>query len=238
MRLTFLLIILITISNFLKSESMINSIIDKKLNYNLKFKNISSGHAYIIINEDSLNNNKVLKLKSEIKTNKYLDVFYRIRDDISIYMNERNFSLLKVINKIKEGSYNKNHEATISKDKRNVISKGREKKINGNIYSPLSIIFSLRNEDLNDNDEYYFNSYSTGTLKDITVYVKGREVVKTPYGTFEAILVSPKSNNKKKIFKNNGDMKIWFTNDKNRIPIKIEIKISYGSIILLLDNIK
>ena len=131
MRLNVLIVALVLLSNFLKSDTIINSIIDKKLNYNLEFKNISSGHAYIVINEDSLNNHKVLKLRSEIKTNKILDLVYKIRDDISIYMNERNFSLLKVINRIKEGNYNKNHEATLSKDKRNVISKGRKEKING-----------------------------------------------------------------------------------------------------------
>ena len=33
-------------------------------------------------------------------------------------------------------------------------------------------------------------------------------------------------------------MKIWFTDDKNRYPIKIEIKLNHGSIVLLLNNIE
>ena len=35
----------------------------------------------------------------------------------------------------------------------------------------------------------------------------------------------------------NGDMKIWFTNDQNRYPIKIELKINYGNLVLLLNTI-
>ena len=57
-------------------------------------------------------------------------------------------------------------------------------------------------------------------------------------GNFESIVVSPISNTQKPLIKNNGDMKIWYTNDENRYPVKIEIKINYGKLILLLNNIE
>jgi len=37
---------------------------------------------------------------------------------------------------------------------------------------------------------------------------------------------------------NKGDMKIWLTNDYKRLPLKIEIKLKHGSIVLLLNDIE
>ena len=65
--------------------------------------------AFISIKEDDSEKNKILKLKSKIKTNRFLDFFYKIRDEINIDMNFEDFSLLKVINKIREGKYKNTH---------------------------------------------------------------------------------------------------------------------------------
>ena len=65
-----------------------------------------------------------------------------------------------------------------------------------------------------------------------------KEKVNTPFGDYNSIVVSPKSNNNESVIKNNGDMKVWFTDDNDRYPVKIEIKLNHGSIILLLDNIE
>ena len=119
-----------------------------------------------------------------------------------------------------------------------VITKGKRQSISGHIYSPLSIIFSLRNEILKDNDIYNYQVYSSEKIKDVNISVIGREDIRTPYGVYEAIILSPKSMDGKSAMKNKGDMKIWLTNDESRLPLKIEIKLKHGSILLLLDNIE
>ena len=54
--------------------------------------------------------------------------------------------------------------------------------------------------------------------------------------------ISWKNSNKKKrfnkeLFKNKGDMRIWISETKERLPIKIQIKIQYGSMPLTLVEI-
>ena len=114
----------------------------------------------------------------------------------------------------------------------------KSSQISKKIYSPLSIIFALRNEILNNNDIYNYQVYSAGKLKDINISVIGKENIRTPYGVYEAIILSPKSIDGKSAMKNKGDMKIWLTNDEKRLPLKIELKLKHGSILLLLDNIE
>ena len=112
------------------------------------------------------------------------------------------------------------------------------KKISDKVYSPLSIIFSLREKNLQKGDIYNYQTYSVGKLKDISISVIGEETINTPYGIYQTIIISPVSSNENPIMKNRGDMKIWLTNDEKRIPLKIEVKQKYGSISLLLNNIE
>ncbi len=225
--------ILFSCFTILLSDDLINT----KLNYTVYFRGMEAGEAYLKIQNDTLNNNSVLRLDSKLKTNKFVDLIYKIRDDITIYLDSKDLSLLKVINKINEGSYRKKHKATYNQKLKQVMNKS--KSINVDFpYSPLSIIYELRNKMLMLNDVYDYNIYSIGKINNIKMKVLKKDYVKTSLGNFESIVVSPVSNTQKPLIKNNGDMKIWYTNDENRYPVKIEIKINYGKLILLLNNIE
>ena len=227
------IISILLLFNLLLSENLIN----KKLNYKIKFRGVDAGSAYLKIEADTLLNENILRLDSKLKTNKFLDLFYKIRDDITVYMDSEDFSLLKVANKIHEGFYIKNHTAIFDINSKNIVTKKRRIKID-KAYSPLSIIYSLRKELLNINDIYKYHIYNLGKIKKIDMKVVDQEMIKTSFGKFNAIVVSPVSNNDSSIIRNNGDMKIWFTNDENRYPIKIELKINYGRLVLLLNDIE
>ena len=235
----FILIIILSIAHFENINSSIPySIINKKLNYILEFQNISAGNGYILLQEDSLNKQSVIKLKSEIKTNKYVDWLYKIRNKITIYMDNDDLSLIKVINKINEGGYKKNHNALVDIKNMKIINDRGTKNIKQKIYSPLSIIFSIREKMISLEKNFQYRTYSNGKQKNINISLIGTEKIKTPFGEFNTIIFNPTSSNNKPVLKNSGDMKIWYTDDHKKLPIKIELKIKYGSIILLLENIE
>ncbi len=234
-----ILIVIVSIAHFEEINSPTSySILNRKLNYILEFQNISAGNGYILLKEDSLNNQSVIKLKSEIKTNKYVDWLYKIRNKITIYMDNSDLSLIKVINKISEGRYKKNHSALVDIKNMKIINDRGTKDIKQKIYSPLSIIFSIRERIISLEKNFQYKTYSNGKQKNINISLIGKEKIKTPFGEFNTIIFNPTSVNNKPVLKNSGDMKIWYTDDNKKLPIKIELKIKYGSIILLLDNIE
>ena len=72
-----------------------NSIIEnEKLIYDINFRSFNAGEAIFEIEIDTLNNNKLYKITSTTKTNKFLDRFYKIRDEIELWVND-DFSLSK-----------------------------------------------------------------------------------------------------------------------------------------------
>ena len=67
--------------------------------------------------------------------------------------------------------------------------------------------------------------------------MKTNETVKVPAGKYNCIKVVPYSNTSKNIFKENGYMTAWLTNDEQKIPVKIELKTNIGDLVLKLKKI-
>ena len=68
------------------------------------------------------------------------------------------------------------------------------------------------------------------------VITKTKETINTMAGTFPCLVVKPFREGTT-LLKNKGDMMIWFSDDKIRLPIQIRIKLKYGSMLLKIKDI-
>jgi hypothetical protein len=103
------------------------------------------------------------------------------------------------------------------------------------LYSPYSIIPLLRYKDLKMNDEYHYKILSSKKIKDVILKVLKIETINVPYGTFECLNIKPIT--EKNVIKNNGELELWYTNDDERIPIKIKLNTKIGTFIMKLKKI-
>ena len=83
--------------------------------------------------------------------------------------------------------------------------------------------------------EYYI--LGIDEILSLVTEVKNIEEIKVPAGKYKCIKVVPRSNNGENIFKENGYMTAWFSNDDRKIPIKIELKTNIGNMVLKLKKI-
>lgn len=62
----------------------------------------------------------------------------------------------------------------------------------------------------------------------VTMKVEGREVIKTPLGTFKTIRVQPTAD--AGVVKNRGNIWIWYTDDERHIPVQMRARLFWGTI--------
>ena len=221
---------------FILDYSLSKNIENEKLIYDIKFRVFHAGEATFETKIDTLNNNEVYKIISKTKTNKFLDKFYKIRDHIEIWIDKKNLSLLKVNKDINEGNYSHSFFAEIDKNESVAIFNDKKIKIPENVFDPLGAIYYYRTLNLNRDNEYDFFSFDEGKINNISLKVSAIEFIKTPLGKFECYVLKPFSKNNKKLFKNNGQMTIWISNDDKKLPIKIEQNTAIGTLILSLKK--
>ena len=167
------------------------------------------------------------------KTTNLAKILYPYVDKIKLKV-DNSFSLISMDQKIS----NKKEKTKIEVDKAEKIIKRNGRKLNfysDSLFSPYSLIPLLRTKDLKINNEYFYEIFSSKKIKDILLKVLKSEEIKVPYGTFDCLNIKPITT--QNAIKNNGELELWYTNDSNKIPIKIKLETKIGTFIMKLREI-
>ncbi len=81
-----------------------------------------------------------------------------------------------------------------------------------------------------------FSSFEGRRIVDYKLQIKGNEIIRTELGSFTCTVIRPYQEGKN-LFKNQGDIQIWISDDERRLPVKIQIKMKFGSMTLLLKKV-
>ena len=122
---------------------------------------------------------------------------------IKSWLSPENLSLIKIIQSIHQGSYKKDHQASIIGDSL-AISLNKKIKLSEKVYDPIAFIYFLRSQTLAIGKKYNFLSYDATKMKKVFVNVTTKEKISVPAGTFNCYKIEPISGNNDPLFKNNG----------------------------------
>ena len=211
--------------------------IGEELKYAAGFRFFPAGEAILTFSADSLNGESVYKLTTSVKTNSFLDAFYEVRDEIQSWLNPENLSLKKTIQTIREGRFHRDHQSIIKGDSI-AVSGNKIRNIPGRVYDPVSFVYYLRNQDLSLGHSYKFFSYDRKKIREVIVNITAKETVRVSAGTFNCLKIEPVSGDGKPLLKNNGQMRVWLSDDSLRLPVKIEQKTNIGTMVMKLKGKK
>ncbi len=211
--------------------------VGERLTYTLQFNVIKMGRGYLSVeSNDTIAGIPSYHVKFQANTRKFADRIFRVRDQINIWLNKTDLTTLKINKEISEGSYHKTYYTLIDYDNLIAITNKDTIKINGIVRDPYSLLYYLRTISLKVGQILDFTTFDNKKLTDFQVIVDGKETIATPAGKFPCIIIKPFREGKT-LFKNEGDMKIWFSDDELRLPVQIQIKLKYGSMLLQLRTI-
>ncbi len=207
----------------------------EKLVYSAGFRLFDAGEAVFISQSKILNDEPVLLITSTIKTNSFLSRFYKVHDVVKIWSNKDDFILIKIEKNVNEGSYHLDYSAHVTEDLK-LVSAKKTIQLESKVYDPISAIFMLRKQPLTEGDSYKFTTVENGIIQKVNVMVGGIEKVSVPAGKFNTRQVFPISDDGVPLFKHDGKMKVWYSDDDRHLPVKIEQKTNVGTLILKLKK--
>lgn len=170
------------------------------------------------------------------KTSKFADRIFKVRDKVDIWLDQEDMTTLKVLKQIREGDYKKNFYTVIDYENSIAITNNDTIPLDGRVRDPYSLLFYLRTIPLEVGQILDFTTFDRKKTTEFQVLVASKETIKTPAGTYTCKIIKPFREGKS-LLKNSGDMMIWFSDDEQCIPVQIQIKLKFGSMLLQLLSI-
>ena len=230
-------IIFLSIFTILTGQSPWPFQIGERLTYDVSFTGITAGQASLeVVNDTVVNNNHQLHIRFKARTTFPISSIYTINDQVDTWLDSKYLYTKKLTKNIREGNYKNDSYTIIDYDQSIAITNGDTVIIDQFLRDPYSLFYFLRTIPLIIDETIDFTAFDGKKITPFQVITKTKETINTMAGTFPCLVVKPFREGPT-LLKNKGDMMIWFSDDKIRLPIQIRIKLKYGSMLLKLNDI-
>jgi len=230
-------IIFLSIFTILPGQSAWPFQIGERLTYNVSFTGITAGQASLeVVNDTVVNNYHQLHIRFNARTTFPVSSIYTINDQVDTWLDSKYLYTKKLTKNIREVNYKNDSYTIIDYDQSIAITNGDTVIIDQFLRDSYSLFYFLRTIPLIIGETIDFTAFDGKIITPFQVITKSKETINTMAGTFPCLVVKPFREGTT-LLKNKGDMMIWFSDDKIRLPVQIRIKLKYGSMLLKLKDI-
>lgn len=218
----------------------------EKIFYTIHYGLITGGEATLELMKDTSSGQELWHSVLDGKTVGIVDALFEVRDIYESFIDPCSELPVKSIRNIKEGKYRRYNVVTFDHNTRqdsailtsdltgiHIAEKG--------IHDILSCFYWFRNrilpgiDTIQTGDVITITTWFTDELYPVSLKYIGNEEVKTKAGKLKAYKFNPVTE-VGRLFKTQEDITIWFSADKNFIPVKIRFNIFVGAFMVELVN--
>ena len=209
--------------------------------YKIYFSAIWVGNSTLEVNNEiAINGRKSYYVKGTGKTTPFFDWFFKVRDVYETYIDRQSILPIEFTRNVNEGGYLINQHYLFNHMQNIVTTPDSTYYIPENTQDMLSAFFyarTLNKEVLKNSTDNIFEIpiFVDEEIYNIKIRYLGNELIKTHWGFVDCMVFQPHMQ-EGRIFENEEEMKIWITDDKNRILVKAETVIWAGIIRAELNN--
>jgi hypothetical protein len=206
----------------------------ERLEYRVGYKFITAGRAYFQIAPQPIyrEGRASYDIWFEVRSLESLDWLYRVRDRYRTVLDVAGIFPWEFEQHIREGNFRRDFSARFDQRNHKAITTEGTFDIPPYVHDIVSAFYYVRTLNL--------RSYSNGSIiqlqnffdrqtYDLGVRILGRQTVEVEAGTFRCIVIEPLIK-EGGLFKSEGRILIWLSDDDRKIPVKVSTKIPIGTI--------
>lgn len=218
----------------------------ERVEYRVHYGFINAAEAKVEVGKSvsTINNRPCFRVNVSGRTVGAFDLISRVRDTWRSYIDTSAILPHMFERQIQENKYRKEERVMFNHNRDQAVSsiKDETKTFNvpNNIHDIISGYFYLRTinfEKVSEGEVIEVPTFFDGEVYKLRVRYVGKDVIKTKFGKTKVLRINPLIPDNK-FFKGEGAMKLWVSDDSNKIPLKVEVELKIGSLEMDLKSYK
>ncbi|MFC2102818.1 DUF3108 domain-containing protein [Bacteroidota bacterium] len=174
----------------------------------------------------------------EVNTVPSFDWIFKVRDRYETYIDTKGLFPWRFEQHIREGSFSRDFSAFFDQRKGKAKTSDGEYEIPDDVHDIISAFYFTRTLDYSDmqvGDKIHLQNFYKDKVHELDVKFRGRETIEVPAGEFDCVIIEPLVK-EGGLFKHDGDIIIWLTDDDLKMPVKVRTKIIIGHVEVMLSK--
>jgi len=207
--------------------------VGERLVFDISFGFIHAGQAVMEIPEYRyVNGRKCYWVRFQVNSAKAFSWIYKVEDRYETYLDAEGIFPWQFEQHIREGGYRRDFIAYFDQAAHRVTTTEGQYDIPPYVHDIVSAFYYARTQDFSNfrpGQRMRLQNFYKDSTYVLDVKFLGHQRVEVDAGTFDCILVEPLVR-EGGLFKSEGRIIIWLTDDEKKIPVKVSTRIVIGSI--------
>lgn len=207
--------------------------VGERLVFNVGYSFIKAGEAVMAVPKiDTLFGRQCYQILFTVNSTPAFSWIYKVEDRYETYLDSVGLFPWKFVQKVREGKYQRDFHAVF--DQRNHVAHTTEGEypIPPYVHDIVSAFYFTRTLDYSNSragDRVELQNFYKDSTYSLAIKYIGRQRIEVDAGTFDCVILEPLIK-EGGLFKSEGRVILWLTDDDRKIPVKVSTKVLIGSI--------
>lgn len=205
----------------------------EKLTFEVKYGFVKAGIATMEVPRvKKMSGRDVYQITFQVASLPSFDWFYKVRDRYETYMDMEGLFPWRFEQHIREGGYSRDFSAFFDQRRGKARTSSGEYNVPKNVNDIVSAFYLARTFDyskMKKGDRVHLENFFNDKVFPLDVVFHGRERINVSAGTFDCIIIEPLVV-EGGLFKSEGNILIWLSDDLLKVPVRVKTKVVVGSI--------
>lgn len=203
------------------------------LKFDVNYEFITVGEAVMRVRDTVYHNGRpCFDVNFSVDSKSFFDLVYKVRDRYRTFIDAEGFFPWRFEQHIREGGYTRDFTADFDQIEHVARTSEGEYEIPPYVHDIMSAFYFARTIDyagFTPGRKIRLQNFYKDSTYELDVRFKGRQEIEVPAGKFKCIVVEPLAK-EGGLFKSEGKVYVWLTDDERKIPVRVSSKILIGSI--------
>ncbi len=205
----------------------------ERLVFDVGYSFIVAGEAVMSIPRiDTIAGRAAYQILFTVNSTPTFSWIFKVEDRYETMLDKNGLFPWRFSQRIREGSYSRDFEAEFDQRNRVARAGGKEYPIPPYVHDIVSAFYFARTLDYSTfrpGQKHYLQNFYKDTTYSLAIKFLGYQRIDVDAGKFDCVVVEPLIR-EGGLFKSEGRIVIWLTNDERKIPVRVSTKVAIGSI--------